>query len=105
MNNLTKYETAALSLFTDEDIEKLKKFDELEAQVKAIKKRRDEELKYLFKESNQNSFEDDRIRIVYTKPHTRKTVDTKKMKEEGIYDYYLTESNVSDSIKIEVKYD
>lgn len=105
MNNIVNYEEKALSLFTKEDIEKLKKFDEIEAQVKALKKQRDEILKSLFKESNESKFENDEIRIVYSKPHLRKSVDTQKMKDEGIYEYYLKESEVSDSIKIEVKYE
>lgn len=105
MNQLQKYEEQALSLFTDEDIEKLRKFEELEAQVKAIKKQRNEELKRIFNESSEKSFENEKIRIIYIKEHSSKRVDTEKMKKEGIYEYYLKDVNVSDSIKIEVKYE
>lgn len=105
MNNIVNYQDKALSLFTEKDIELLRQFDELEAKVKLIKKQRDKALKELFRECDEKTFENDLIKIIYTKPHKRKSIDTEKLKKEGIYEMYLKESDVSDSIKIEVKYE
>ncbi|MBQ2658074.1 MAG: hypothetical protein IJF87_05845 [Erysipelotrichaceae bacterium] len=105
MNEIINYEEKALSLFTDEDIEKLRKFNELEAQVKMIKKQRDEALKEIFRNSEQKSFENDQIKIMYVKSKPRRTVDTEKMKSEGIYEFYLKEGEPTESIRIEVKYE
>ena len=105
MEQITKYKEQALSLFTKEDIELLKKFNELEAKVKFLKKQRDESLKNIFVESGESKFENDDIRIIYKKPSRRKSVDIEKLKEEGLYDYYSKVLNVSDSVIVEVKYE
>ena len=105
MNQVTEYKEQALALFTEEDIELLKKFNELEAKVKYLKKQRNEALKKIFIESGEYKFEDDNIRIVYKKPSQRRNVDTEKLKQDGLYDYYSKVSDVSDSVIVEVKYE
>lgn len=91
-------------LFTPNEINTLMMFKDFEAQWNLIKKEKENELKEIFKENNIDYFDNEYMHISYVKPHKRKTVDTKKMKDEGIYDLYLKESDVKDSIKIDIKY-
>lgn len=51
----------------------------------------------------ENKLEDNGITIQYYPKSTTKSVDTSKMKEDGIYDKYVKESPKSDYIKVSVK--
>ena len=50
-----------------------------------------------------NKMEQDGITIQYFPASTTKSLDSAKLKEDGIYDKYLKESPKSDFIKISVK--
>lgn len=95
------------ALFSPEDIEMLVKFDELEKRVKAMKDAKNESLKQFLIDNDltEEGFENSKIRISYVKPSVRKVVDTKKLKEEGLYELYVKDSNVSDSVRISIKYE
>ncbi len=49
------------------------------------------------------SFENDLVKITYIEPTTRKTVDSKALKEQGLYDMFLKESKVKASVKMSWK--
>ena len=51
----------------------------------------------------ENKLEEDGIAIQYYPKSTTKTVDTAKMKADGIYDNYVKESSKTDYIKVSVK--
>lgn len=45
------------------------------------------------------------VSITYVPAGTKKSIDSKKMKEDGIYEDYIKESNVKSSIRINIKED
>lgn len=49
------------------------------------------------------SFESDKIKVTYKAATTRKSVDTEKLKEQGLYDMFTKESPVSASVIIKIK--
>ncbi len=73
----------------------------MELKVKEVK----EKLKTAMEEHNVLSYEDDFIKVNYRKATTKKTIDSKKLKEElpDIYEEYSKTSNVSSSIQVEAK--
>lgn len=53
--------------------------------------------------NNIKSFENDFLKVVYKAPSVRKSVDTARLKEEGLYDLYLKESPVKSSVTVTFK--
>lgn len=102
-NNLVLKEK--FDILTPEEIDLLIKFDEIEKRVKVIKDQKDEMLKQYFRENKTKEIETNRIEIKYKESYIRHDVDKQKMKDEGIYELYLKETPVSDSVTIKVKYD
>lgn len=62
-----------------------------------------EALKVAMEENGIKTFENDLVKISYKEPHVRQSVDTKKMKEEGIYDLFTKEVNVKGSLSLSFK--
>lgn len=48
-------------------------------------------------------FENDYVTLTYIAPTKRKTVDTKKLKDQGLYDMFTKETNVKASVKMAFK--
>lgn len=92
-------------LYTKEDIDFLVEFEEMNAKVKLMKKEKDEKLIEIFKKYNVKSFKNDRIEMIYIAPTTRKTIDVEALKAQGLYDSFLKESPVKESIRITLKYE
>ncbi|MBR2680127.1 MAG: hypothetical protein IKE23_05155 [Exiguobacterium sp.] len=94
-------------VISPEDIELLKKFDELEKRVKVVK----DTLKangYEFLEKNNLldvGYEQDGVVLSYKRPYTKKMVDTQAMKDQGLYDDFLKDVEVKGSVSITVKYE
>ena len=74
-----------------------KKAEEIEEQL------RDVLLEYMRK-NNAETLENDEFRISYTKAHTRKDIDKDKLKEDGLYEKYLKDTQVKDSVRITHKW-
>ena len=51
----------------------------------------------------ENVIEKDGVKIQYFPKSTTKTVDTAKLKEDGLYDKYSKEVSKSDYIKVSIK--
>ena len=62
-----------------------------------------EALKNAMEKYGIKSFENDSVKVVYKEPHERTTVDTKRLKEEGIYDLYAKSTKVKSSVAITYK--
>lgn len=66
-----------------------------------------DEIKYAVKlaalATGNNTIDDDDCTITYIKESVRKKVDEKRMKLEGIYEDYLIETNVKDSVRVKFK--
>lgn len=105
MSNITTYEKKAIALFSKEDIESLKQFEELKVKVSMIEKANHEKLAKLFKDAGVKSFEGNGIRITYVEPHERRTVDTERLKAEGLYDEYSKVTKTKESIRVSIEYE
>lgn len=57
-----------------------------------------EQIIEIFKKYGVKSFSNDFIQITYKAPYTKKVVDTKKMKEDGVYELYLKDSTTKETI-------
>lgn len=93
------------AIFKKEDIELLTQFDEIEKRVKAMKDARNEEVIKFLKDNNLEEYETEEIKLKYVAPYKKHSVDIKRMKAEGIYDVYTTESEVKESCRVTVKYE
>ena len=94
-------------LVSPEDIELFKQFDEIEKRVKAKKSEMREGVLNFLKENNllSDGYEQDGIRFTYVKPSVKKIVDTQLLKDEGLYEHFLKESKVDESVRISIKYE
>ena len=84
-------------------LQKLKEFQitkqEMDNQEKEIK----QAIQKAMEENGIKSFENDDVKISYVAPTQRVSVDTAKMKEEGIYDLYTKTSEVKASVRFTYK--
>lgn len=101
-NNLIPYEELGLTEARKEIIEKFIYYKE---QVESF----ESEIKDKFKEMVEsgdipvNSIDLGDMMLSYKKSYTRKSVDTDKLKEDGLYDKYLKESEVNSSVSMTIK--
>lgn len=94
-------------LIPAETIDFIKKFKEMEARFKVLDDEIKEKAKEFLEQNNlvEEGYEQDGIKFAYVKPYTRRQVDTKKMKDEGIYDEYSYEKEYSGYAKYSVNYE
>ena len=72
---------------------------EMDNQEKEIK----QAIQKAMEEHGIKSFENEDVKISYVAPTQRVSVDTAKMKEEGIYDLYTKTSEVKASVRFTFK--
>lgn len=92
-------------IFSPQEIEVLKQFEEFKVRANVIIKEKTDILKEFFRINGIDRFENDDLKIVYVKPTKRKQIDTDALKQQGLYESYLKEVEVSDSIRISCKYE
>lgn len=101
-NNLIPYEELGLTEARKEIIEKFVYYKE---QVESF----ESEIKDKFKEMVEsgdipvNSIDLGDMMLSYKKSYTRKSVDADKLKEDGLYDKYLKETEVNSSVSMTIK--
>ena len=101
-NNFIPYEEPGLTEARKEIIEKFIYYKE---QVESF----ESEIKDKFKEMVEsgdipvNSIDLGDMMLSYKKSYTRKSVDTDKLKEDGLYDKYLKETEVNSSVSMTIK--
>lgn len=83
-----------------EVMKELQTFNEQKAAMELKEKRIKEAILQAMEENNIKSFENDFVSIKYIPQTTRKSVDTAKMKEEGVYEVYLKESAVKSQVRL-----
>lgn len=91
------------ALITDELLDQLVQMKYLEEQIEIWKFKNKETIKELFKKFNIKSFENDYIKLTYVAPTHRKSVDTQKLKDAGLYDKFLKVSDVEENLRIKLK--
>ena len=105
MNELIEKEF--YEVVSKDDIEFLKKFDEMEKRAKVIKDMVKKK-SYEFLEKNNLldvGYSQDGISFSYTQPTTKRIVDIEALKEQGIYDSVLKDSPVKGYVSIKIKYE
>lgn len=98
MSELIRVENGEISV-AEEAMKQLRLLPQLEL----LQKRLRGELLEAMKNNGVKSFENDEIRITYVDAFDRTTVDTKALKEDGLYENYTKTSKVAESVKIEWK--
>lgn len=93
------------SLVTDELLDQLAQVEYLQEQIDLWKFQHKEEIKKVFKENAIKSFKNQYIEITYVEPTKRKSVDTELMKRAGIYEQFLKETDVKESLRIKLRKD
>ena len=83
--------------------EKLRSFMKLKKEIEGI----EQDLKKLaltyMQDNDFLELDSEVMKIKYVAPFTRKSVDTEKLKEHGLYDEYSKETTVSPSVRIIIK--
>ena len=89
------------------DIEFLIMFDEYEKRAKVIKDHIREQAHEFLVRNNllEEGFTQDGIHIYETKPYKKKQVDTKALKEQGLYEEFAKDVWVKGSTHIQVVYE
>lgn len=105
MNEIEKINKQALKLFSKKDIDTIKQFEELKAQVELINRKNSDKLKQLFRENGIKKFEGSGLRIIYKEPYDRTSVDTELLKQDGLYEKYSKTTKVADSVSVKVVYE
>ncbi len=94
-------------LFSPEDIEILKKADEIKKRVSVVLDTAKNK-SYDFLERNgllETGYEQDNVVLGWKKPYVKKMIDTDALKEQGLYESFLKEVQVKGSVTISIKYD
>lgn len=103
MNEVVKKEETAL--ISPEDMEMIRQYDEVNKRYKVWVDSHKEMFENFLNEHEVESYEQDGVRIYRTKPYTKKQVDIKALKDEGLYDLYTHDVWVKGSIRVQVEYE
>ncbi|HCY07230.1 MAG TPA: hypothetical protein DHS57_08320 [Erysipelotrichaceae bacterium] len=102
MNQLVKVNNNEI-LVNQETINILKAFEVKKAEMDILEKELKQAMLQAMEQQGIKSFENDDIRITYIAETTRKTVDTKALKEQDLYDKFTKESKVKANVRLEFK--
>lgn len=103
MEELIKVDENAV--LTEEDIEFIHKYDEIKKRYKVWEDSK-KEMFYAFLESKgTDSYTIGDTTIYKTRPYTKKQVDIQSLKDDGIYDLYTKDVEVSGSVRIKIDYE
>lgn len=97
--------TKVNEIITQEYIDMITQFEELEAKIKVKKAEIDNALLNAMIETNTWEIENNKFKVVRVEPGTKTVVDTQKMKNEGIYEFYTKKTSVKPYIKFKLKYE
>lgn len=103
MNEVAEREV--YELIPKEDVEFLIKFDEYKKRAKVIEDQIKAKAEEFLEKNNVNEFRQDGIHIYKTKAYKKQLIDTKRLKDEGVYDLYVKDKWVKGAIRIQVEYD
>ena len=88
-----------------ETIEQIKSLQEIKARLSVIEEEARTKMKEFLAENNLPEYTQDGITFTSVPGYTKKSVDTNKMKEEGVYELYTKEVAVKPSIRISIEYE
>lgn len=91
-------------LYTPEETSKIKQFYALKKEIDEIEKRRKEWMTEQMKEHGAKTWENEDFKIIFIEAGTRQTIDTEKLKKDGLYDQYSKTIKVKETIKVTHKW-
>ena len=97
--NLVKVENNLIQL-QEEALVKLRAFNEAKKEMEEVEKKLKEAMVVAMEDYEVKQFENDIVKITYIAPTTKIVVDTKALKEEGLFELYSKESKVKSSVRI-----
>lgn len=107
MTELVKKEEC--NLISEDDFDYLVRFDEMKKRYNVIVQKVDQAGQDYLEQNGLESYKQTRngktIHLYKTKPYKKKQCDTKKMKEEGVYDLYTKDVWVKGSMRLQVEYE
>lgn len=103
MNEVVKAEKG--EVFTEEDIKFLHEFDEIKKRYNVWFESKKDALDQFLAERGEDSYTQGDTTVYRVKPYKKKQIDTKKLKEEGLYDLYTRDVWVKGSIRVQINYD
>lgn len=104
-NEIAKVEVNAL--ITDEVVEMMENYMIAKATYDNWVAAHDQQIMEIMKASGTKTIKTKYVTITYVSPTTRKSLDSKKLKEEhpDLYDEFLKESPVKESLRIKMRED
>ena len=94
----------SITAYSPTQIEKLKKFYELKKEVEEFEKMVKEVAEQKMEENDLDSIEDENFKFTRVAGYETTTVDTKKMKDDGIYEQYSKPKKVKPSVRVTLKW-
>jgi len=92
-------------LIPNELLEEYEKLAEIKARFGVVEEEIRSKMTDFLVENNLAEYKQGRFSFVAVPSYEKKTVDTKKMKEEGIYDLYTKTTIVKPSLRININYE
>lgn len=102
---MTMVKQGELALFSPEDVEMIRQYDEIRKRYKVWEDTNRSRMEAFLTENGLDSFKQDGVVFYKTKPYKKKQIDTKKLKEEGLYDLYTRDVWVKGSLRVQIEYD
>lgn len=102
MNDLVKVENGEI-VIAEKIIQELQDFYVLKARMEMQEKEVKEALQEAMEANNIKSFTNDELEITYIAETTRTSVDTQRLKDEGLYELYSKPSIVKASVRLKWK--
>lgn len=103
MNEVTVVEKH--DLISPEDIEMIRQYNEIKVRFKVWEDAHKEMFKEFLESNGLESYKQDGVILYQTKPYKKKQVDTKALKEDGLYDSYTRDVWVKGSLRIQFEYE
>ena len=102
MNDLVKVANGEL-VIAEKVLKELQDFYVLKARMEMGEKELKEALQEAMETNSIKSFTNDDLEITYIAETTRTTIDTQRLKDEGLYDLYSKPSAVKASVRLKWK--
>lgn len=90
-------------LLSPTELAKLAEFNRLKVEVDAIHKKVTDSVLKTMRENGLKKVETPYLTATYIAPSERKTVDSNKLKKDGLYDAYTKTTQVKESVRISWK--
>lgn len=102
MEQLIKVENGVVAI-TEEVLQEFHDFQILVDKMKVKEEEVKEALLKAMQENGVKSFENNFVKVTYKAPYVKKTVDTKALKDQGLYESFVKESHCKASVSISWK--